>query len=281
MARPVRQTKPVGIPTRGTTAPNRLRRIDRWLTSPRLAAVLRRAPDPLVVDLGFGASPVTTIELAARLRVVRSDVEVVGIEIDPQRVAVARELAGVRGVRADFHRGGFELGPLAGRRPVIVRAANVWRQYPVEEVASGWTRVAALLTAGGILVDATCDEIGRLATWLAVPSEPSGPAAGSPAPVSLTVSMRLAGLQQPSVVAERLPKTLIHRNVPGERVHDFLRSLDHAWHRAAPLAGHGARQRFIQACRTLRDEGWPLLDGPARWRLGEVSVAWGAVAPYR
>mgnify|MGYP000311794556 CR=1 FL=1 len=29
----------------------------------------------------------------------------------------------------------------------------------------------------------------------------------------------------------------------------------------------------------LRDDGWPLLDGPARWRLGEVTVAWSAVEP--
>jgi hypothetical protein len=28
--------------------------------------------------------------------------------------------------------------------------------------------------------------------------------------------------------------------------------------------------------------GWPVLDGPSRWRLGEVTVAWAAVEPgYR
>jgi hypothetical protein len=26
-------------------------------------------------------------------------------------------------------------------------------------------------------------------------------------------------------------------------------------------------------------EQWPLLDGPSRWRLGELTVAWTAVAP--
>jgi hypothetical protein len=39
------------------------------------------------------------------------------------------------------------------------------------------------------------------------------------------------------------------------------------------------RQRFLAAVSTLRDEGWPLLDGPGRWRLGEVTVDWAAVAP--
>jgi hypothetical protein len=66
--------------TRGTTAPNRLRRVDRGLTG-TLAGVLRSAGDPLVVDLGFGGHPVTTVELAHRLRAVRPDVRVVGVEI--------------------------------------------------------------------------------------------------------------------------------------------------------------------------------------------------------
>jgi hypothetical protein len=48
----------VGNVTRGTTNPNRMRRLDRWLTGTQ-AWRLRRAADPLVVDLGYGASPAT------------------------------------------------------------------------------------------------------------------------------------------------------------------------------------------------------------------------------
>ena len=85
----------VGSPTRGTTGYNRLRRSDRWLVhSPRVRTVLRTAAEPLVVDLGYGALPVTTVELASRLRTVRADVRVVGLEIHPERVRLARELAG-------------------------------------------------------------------------------------------------------------------------------------------------------------------------------------------
>ena len=76
--------------------------------------------DPLVVDLGYGARPVTTFELADRLRTVCPDVAVVGLEIDPERLVPDRD-----GVR--FARGGFEL---AGLRPTLVRAFNVLRQYP-------------------------------------------------------------------------------------------------------------------------------------------------------
>ncbi len=87
-----RTQRPVGTITRGTTNPNRLRRVDRWIAGP-LAPRWRSADAPLVVDLGYGATPVTAVELHDRLRRVRSDVEVVGLEIDPARVAAAQPLA--------------------------------------------------------------------------------------------------------------------------------------------------------------------------------------------
>ena len=255
-----------GTITRGTTNPNRLRRVDRWLAGPA-APRLRRAADPLVVDLGYGASPITAVELHQRLRVVRSDVDVVGIEIDPARVAVARPL---ERPGLTFRTGGFEL-PLDGRRPVVVRAFNVLRQYAEEEVGPAWAIVRSRLAPGGLLVDGTCDEIGRRSTWIAVDADQG--------PVSLTISLRLAGLDRPSDVAERLPKALIHRNVPGERVHAYLTALDDAWYRSAPLSSFGVRQRWLGTVSALRTDGWPVLDGPARWRLGELTVRWAAVRP--
>ena len=257
---------PVGAVTRGTTAPNRLRRVDRWLAGPQAWRLRQAGGPPLVVDLGYGASPVTTVELLTRLRAVRADVEVVGLEIDPARVAAARPLE-QDGLR--FVRGGFEL-PLGGRRPTVVRAFNVLRQYAEGDVAGTWARLGQALGPGGVVVDGTCDEVGRRACWVAV--EAGGP-------VSLTVSTRLAGLSRPSAVAERLPKALIHRNVPGEPVHAFLTAWDRAWERQVAHAGFGARQRFLAAAAALRDDGWALLDGPSRWRLGEVTVAWSAVRP--
>jgi hypothetical protein len=256
----------MGTLTRGTTNPNRLRRVDRWLAGPQ-AHRLRRADDPLVVDLGYGASGITTVELRERLRVVRPDVDVVGIEIDPQRVAAAQPLAGPG---LAFVRGGFELPLPDGRRPVLVRAFNVLRQYGEDEVAGAWAVMTSRLAPGGLVVEGTCDEVGRRATWVALEAR---------GPVSLTVSVRLAGLDRPSDVAERLPKALIHRNVPGERVHAFLTALDDAWARQAPLATLGVRQRWSASVAALRAGGWPVLDRAARWRLGEVTVAWDAVRP--
>ena len=261
------QPRPVGVITRGTTNPNRLRRCDRWLAGPQAWRLRRSGPPPVVVDLGYGASPVTALELYDRLRRLRPDVEVVGIEIDPARVAAARPLErpGLR-----FAVGGFEV-PLAGEaRPVLVRAFNVLRQYEESQVADAWATTVARLAPDGLLVDGTCDELGRLATWVAVTAD---------GPVSLSLSWRLRGLERPGVVAERLPKALIHRNVPGEGVHRLLSDLDEAWARQAPQAAYGIRQRFIATASAMRAAGWPLLDGPSRWRLGELTVAWDAVAP--
>ncbi len=229
----------------------------------RLAPVLRAAADPLVVDLGYGATPVTAIELAQRLRRVRADIRVVGLEIDPNRVAAA--LTASDPPRLTFARGGFEL---AGHRPVIVRAANVLRQYPEADAHAAWATLQSGLTDGGVLVDGTCDELGRCGCWVLLDRQ---------APRTLTLACRVETIERPSDLAQRLPKSLIHRNVPGEAIYEFLRAFDDAWHAAAPLATFGARQHFAAAAGRLATVGWPV--DARRARYGEITVAWHAVAP--
>jgi hypothetical protein len=255
----------VGRVTRGTTGVNRLRRVDRWIAA---RPELRRTDDPLVVDLGYGASATTPRELHDRLRAVRGDAEVVGVAIDPERVRAA-EHAARPGL--SFRRGGFEAPTPDGRRPVVIRALNVLRQYDEHEVGDAWARMAARLQPDGLLVEGTCDEIGRVASWVAVGADA--------APRTLTISLRLAELERPGIVAERLPKALIHRNVAGERVHELLAALDAQWARHAPLAVYAPAQRWIAAVDAMREAGWPVRDGRTRWRLGELTVNWSAVAP--
>jgi SAM-dependent methyltransferase len=265
--RSVASRRPVGNITRGTTNPNRLRRVDRWLAGPQGFRLRRALDPPVVVDLGYGASPVTTVELRDRLRKLRPDTRVVGIEIDPARVFAAKSL---EREGLSFRLGGFEVPLDDGLRPTVVRAFNVLRQYDESEVAAAWQAVRLRLAPGGLLVDGTCDELGRRSTWVAV--DASGP-------LSLSLSMRLVDLQRPSDIAERLPKALIHRNVSGEPVHAYLAALDDSWARQAPHAAYGARQRFMACAAAIQEQGWPLLDGPSRWRLGEITVAWSAVQP--
>lgn len=250
--------RPVGVVTRGTTANRRLRRADRWLLA-TYGPLLRRR-EVLVVDLGFGDRPVTTIELASRLRRINPRAQVLGLDISPERVAAAQPQA-TDGL--EFAVGGFEL---AGRRPHVVRAFNVLRQYDADDVTHAWQVMQGQLAPGGVILDGTCDGTGRLAAWIALDAT---------GPQSLTLALDPA--VQPSAVAARLPKVLIHRNVPGEPVHRLLTDLDAEWHAHAPLTVFGTRQRLATTAQGLRTRGWPLLHGPAMWRRGILTLSWRAL----
>lgn len=256
------RARALGVATRGTTNANRLRRMDNWITA-RLGPALRATPTPaLVIDLGYGARPVTTVELAGRLRRVRPDVRVLGLEIDPERVAAAQSAADPPGLT--FARGGFEC---AGHRPDLVRAANVLRQYDEPAALEAWDTLRSRLAPGGLLVEGTCDELGRLGAWVLLDAD---------GPRSLTFAARTENLDRPGTLAERLPKALIHHNVEGQPVHRLLRDLDRAWDAAAPLAVFGPRQRWTAAVRALATD-WPVDTGRADH--GEFDVDWAAVAP--
>lgn len=256
---------PIGQLTRGTTGYNRLRRSDRWLVhSPRVRAALLSEAEPLVVDLGYGALPVTTLELAARLRVVRADVRVVGLEIDPERVRIAR---GAKSSTVEFELGGFEL---AGLRPVLVRAFNVLRQYPVEAVPGAWSTMQSRLAPGGLIVDGTCDELGRLCCWVLIDAD---------GPVSLTMACDPFTLDRPSDLAERLPKVLIHHNVDGQPIHTLLAAADRAWASAAGHGVFGPRVRWRAMLDLLRAQGIPVEPPRRRMRDGVLSLPWDAIAP--
>jgi hypothetical protein len=241
-----------------------LRRVDRYIASlPQI-----KSSNPVVVDLGYGASPITAIELLDRLSKVNSRVQVVGIEIERERVE--RGLA-VATDRLHFTHGGFEVPLPAGMQAAtVIRAFNVLRQYDESELAGAWQLMQGRLAPGGVLVEGTCDEIGRLSSWITLDS--SGPQL-------FTISLRLNGLELPGKVAERLPKALIHRNIPGERIHDWLNALDKAWMQNSPLSSFGSIQRWLATCEQLLAEGWPIVVNRKRWRLGEITVAWNAVAP--
>ncbi|MFC9787396.1 class I SAM-dependent methyltransferase [Rhodococcus sp. NPDC127528] len=255
-----RSPKPDGVITRGTTGINRLRRSDRWVVHrPRVADALLGAADPLVVDLGYGARPDTTFELASRLRTVRDDLRVVGLEIDPDRVVEGRD-----GV--SFARGGFEL---AGLRPVLVRAFNVLRQYPEEAVAGAWAKVQSGLAPGGLFVDGTCDELGRRCAWVLLDEH---------RPLTLTLAWDPFDVERPGDVAERLPKALIHRNVPGEGVHDLLVAADRAWATAAQHAPFGPRVRWRATLELIRGQGIPVEVPRRRLRDCVLTVPWSVVA---
>ncbi len=263
----VMPVRPSGVVTRGTTCANRLRRVDRWLTATHGGLLRAALAAPVVVDLGFGSSPVTTLELARRIHDERADAQIVGLEIDPSRVATAQRWArpGV-----GFRRGGFELElDLDGRTPTLVRAFNVLRQYDPDAAAAAWREMCRRL-GNGLLVEGTCDELGRRATWVTLDAH---------GPRTLTLATHVPSLDRPSSLAARLPKSLIHHNVAGQPVAALLVALDRGWDEAAAYAPFGQRQRWMRAVASVRDAGWDVRDREPRWRLGEITVGWAAVAP--
>ena len=258
--------KPVGAITRGTTNPNRLRRVDRFIANlPQL-----KASNPIVVDLGFGATPTTSIEMLQRLAQTNPQVTVIGIEIDRERVE--------RGIPFQtknllFGLGGFEIPlpkPHSDKQVDVIRAMNVLRQYDESEVLSSWELMQSRLTEGGCIVEGTSDELGRIASWVTLSKTKV---------LSFTIALKLNEVERPSKVAERLPKILIHKNVEGEAIHRLLRELDDAWFKNSGLSTFSPAQRWIATCKDLKNSGWPITNNQKRWALGELTLDFEAVAP--
>ncbi|MEN9714372.1 MAG: hypothetical protein RLZZ164_1036 [Actinomycetota bacterium] len=257
--------KPLGNITRGTTNPNRLRRVDRYIA----ALPIAYRENVVAVDLGFGASPITAVELLDRLHKINPTARMVGIEIDRERVERGKPY---ENAQLKFLHGGFET-PLPaefGEEADLIRAFNVLRQYDESEVAAAWAKMQSRLSNDGYLIEGTCDEIGRVSSWVTLDKW---------GPVSLTISLRLLGLELPSKVAERLPKVLIHRNFEGEMIHMFLKELDAAWKNHAALGVFSPTQRWLAVCKDMSAWGWPIISNNKRHKLGEITVSWHAILP--
>ncbi len=230
--------------------------------STAIRAALQSVAEPVAVDLGYGRLPVTTLEFASRLRSVAPAVRVVGLEIEPERVQTAQSAAG-DGV--EFALGGFEL---AGLHPVLVRAFNVLRQYPEDDVPAAWSTMQAALAPSGLIVDGTCDELGRRCCWVLLDKD---------GPISLTLACDPRYIDTPSDLAERLPKVLIHHNVPGQPVHTLLTAADRAWAAAAGQSVFGPRARWRTMLAELAAGGLPIEPQRRPGRDAVLTVPWSVV----
>ena len=274
-----RVRRPEGQPTRGKTAANRLRRVDTFLMryDPQL---ITRTTGPFArayfVDLGYGFEPVTTLESVARLRTLNPTLPVLGVEIDPDRVAAAQPLVQPG---LDFRLGGFNL-PLHtwpdGTPETVraVRAFNVLRQYPEEEVDRARARLAESVLPGGLLIDGTSDPLGRI--WVACVLRRTDTPTGADAwqRETLVFSTNFRSGFDPAQFQPVLPKELIHRVTPGEPIHAFFG----AWKQAARVtAAHqawGARAWFVAAAHALAGMGYQVNLHP-RWLRKGFLLAYG------
>ena len=129
--------KPEGAITRGKTISNRLRRVDNFVVMYDPGLITRADGDfshAFFVDLGYGAEATTTLESADRFRRLNPSLPILGVEIDPERVAAAQPFAD----RQTFFRlGGFNLPLLPGETVRLIRAFNVLRQYDEDGFRTG------------------------------------------------------------------------------------------------------------------------------------------------
>src|SRR5215210_7975029 len=96
MHHPHSSKKPLGLPTRGKTASNRLRRVDNFILLYKPSLVTRMdglLAHSMFVDLGYGFDARTTLESASRFRKVNPDLKILGVEIDKERVEKALPFA--------------------------------------------------------------------------------------------------------------------------------------------------------------------------------------------
>jgi hypothetical protein len=247
-----RRVLPVRTPNARTRA-GRLARLDEDL-SLYDAALLAR-PDGCVVDLGYGASTATTRELAAALP---THLRVVGVEAEPRNVPQS-----LPGDRPHFVVGGFDLPP-AARPALVVRAMNVLRGYPPEEVPPARKALGEALVEGGLLVEGSCGPRGEVLVagfW-----RRSGAALSLEALLFSTTFENGFG---PMVFRDRLPRDLRPAARDGTVLHGFLLDWCRAYDdvRGLHATGHARFEAAAQRLSALRDD---VPSEPERWAVGRL-----------
>ncbi len=257
-----RPGQPLGQVTRGKTAPNRLRKTDTFLAL-AYPEFIRHAPG-LYVDLGYGAYPITSVETLHRLRRLNPALRVLGVEIDPERVAAAEPYAEAG---LEFRLGGFNLPLQPGESVSVIRAFNVLRQYEEGEVEKALAALTLPLTPGGLILEGTSDPAGRLLTINLYCK-----AAGSTAlaRVGLVLAPTLRADFLPRQFQAVLPKNFIHHAEPGGAIDRFFAAWHAAWQYARRQVGPaGLRPVFQQAALRLATHyGYALDRRPALLRRG-------------
>jgi len=244
--------KPEGLPTRGKTASNRLRRLDNFilLYEPSLLTQTDGLfAASLFVDLGYGRDARTTLESAARFRRVNPNLKILGVEIDKERVEAALPFADEK---TFFRLGGFNLPLQAGEHVRLIRAFNVLRQYEEKDFAPAYERLAQYVLPGGLMIEGTSNPFGSI--WAANVVRRLENREWSAEALVFSTNFRLGfDVEEFQTI---LPKNLIHRVTPGEEIFDFFEAWKRSAQETASLKTYGARQWFIAAAESLARKGY-------------------------
>jgi hypothetical protein len=226
----------------------------------------------LYVDLGYGTYPVTAVETRQRLRRLNPKLRVLGVEIDPRRVAEAQPFAGPG---LEFRLGGFNLPLQPGEQAGIIRAFNVLRQYPESDVMRALAALEAGLCTGGLLLEGTSDPTGRLLTFNVFRKT----TARNLTRLALVLAPSLRADFLPRQLQAVLPKNFIHHAAPGGLIDEFFGGWQASW-QAARQVGRDRRQVFYHAALRLADSyGYVIDRRPALLKRGFLCL--GAEWPHR
>lgn len=247
LGKKTRSTRPVGQLTRGKTALNRLRQIDIYVAL-AWSSVLASG-SPLVIDLGFGAQAWTTLEMRERWLPINPRLRVLGVEIDPERVAAALPYTDPPAI--DFRLGGFNLvnildGPLEGQRARLIRCYNVLRQYDESAVIDALREMAAALEPDGLLIEGTSNPTGRIVAFDVYQKH-----GDDLAHQALVLGNTFRQTVEPVDFQTILPKRLIH-HMRDARPLAFFDDWRDAFTLARSMGHGGRRQGWIAAAKLLR-----------------------------
>ena len=268
MPHPRASKKPEGLPTRGKTASNRLRRVDNFILLYEPSLLTRTDglfAESLFVDLGYGFDARTTLESASRFRRLNPELRILGVEIDRERVAQALPFADEK---TSFRLGGFNLPLKEGEHVRLIRAFNVLRQYEEKDVPPAYERLAEFVLPGGLMIEGTSNPFGSL--WAAnvarkvmesnssllESQEHKGPLSWLFEALVFSTNFRTGFEVQDFQTI--LPKNLIHRVVPGEAVFDFFEAWKASAKETSAMKTYGVRQWFSAAAERLAGRGYPV-----------------------
>ncbi|PKK90284.1 MAG: hypothetical protein CVV64_09975 [Candidatus Wallbacteria bacterium HGW-Wallbacteria-1] len=262
--------------TRGKTARNRLRSVDSFLLkydsnllesdfdsgeTPDYTALNSglvnsgevfsfERTNSFVVDLGFGQTPVTTLQTSRLFRNINPELPFLGVEIDPQRVKEAMKFCDEL---TFFRLGGFDFplfeqksgDPGSGFRESVrlIRAMNVLRQYDEKDYKPAVSLMASRIVNGGLIIEGTSDPQGRL--WTLNLFRRHGT---SQATLKWEAMVFGTNFRQPLQMQDFrsvLPKMLIHRVLPGQGIHHLFNDLTEAEKGVRGQLVWGPRQWFL------------------------------------
>jgi len=256
--------KPLGLPTRGKTASNRLRRADNFILLYEPSLLTRTDGlfhQSLFVDLGYGFDARTTLESAERFRRINPNLPILGVEIDKERVEAALPHADAI---THFRVGGFNLPLLPNESVRLIRAFNVLRQYEEKDFIPAYETLAQYVLPGGLMIEGTSNPFGSI--WVAnlarkvlessSQKQASGVQNWKMEALVFSTNFRM-GFDITDFQAV-LPKNHIHHVAPGELIYDFIEAWKRSVAETSSAKVFGLKQWFAASAESLAAKGYKI-----------------------